>query len=785
MTTSIHTQRRSSTASGREIHDLSVRAADPATDAGFLTDWLTDPASHYWEMLDTTVEKTTGYLAEIVADDAQDAWIISERGEPIAYAETYDPARVLLTDVFDAEPGDLGMHLLIAPAPSEAGARKSGLTSAVMRRVVDLCVDELGARRVVVEPDSRNEAIARKNREVGFRFLREVDLPGKVASLSILAAEDAGRPAPVDPAPHLGPEYMEPAQRHVVAKALQEFNHEHLIESTRTADGQWQTAAPDGSVYRYRADVLRLNHWVIDEESLVRLDAATSAPLPLDAQEFIARMHERLGIPDKLLGTYLEELASTLASAAFKNYRGGPSARQLARGRKDDDVAADFQQVESAMTEGHPCFVATNGRIGFGLEDFRNYAPEAGNRFHYVWVAALRDHAVLEVSASSSPEEHWAGELSEQTRKRFTDRLRALGLDPEDYVWIPVHPWQFQHRVAISFAPDIAARRLVVLGESEDRYQPQQSIRTAFNRDHPERSYIKTALSIQNMGFLRGLSPAYMRATPAINDWVADLVRGDARLREANFDVLREHASVGYTGDAYHHSETKSDQQKMLAALWRESPLDKLAEGERIITMASLLHRDLRGRPVVAELIEASGLDASSWIREYLEAYLIPVLHCLEAHDLAFMPHGENLILRVREGRVTGAFMKDIGEEAAIIGDRELPEEIARMRHVIDDAEAAQLIFTDVFGGVLRHLVGILHGEGILDQDSFWRVVREVIDGYRAEGHPRRRALDLDVPEYPHSCLNRLQLRNTLEMVDLQDASGSLIYTGTLENPIV
>ncbi len=39
-------------------------------------------------------------------------------------------------------------------------------------------------------------------------------------------------------------------------------------------------------------------------------------------------------------------------------------------------------------------------------------------------------------------------------------------------------------------------------------------------------------------------------------------------------------------------------------------------------------------------------------------------------------------------------------------------------------------------------------------------------------------------PEFRHSCLNRLQLRNTLQMVDLTDQAQSLIYAGTLANPV-
>ena len=50
--------------------------------------------------------------------------------------------------------------------------------------------------------------------------------------------------------------------------------------------------------------------------------------------------------------------------------------------------------------------------------------------------------------------------------------------------------------------------------------------------------------------------------------------------------------------------------------------------------------------------------------------------------------------------------------------------------------------------------------------------------------HPRAARLDLLRPTFEHSCLNRLQLRNTLQMVDLSDPEGSLIRVGDLDNPL-
>lgn len=126
----------------------------------------------------------------------------------------------------------------------------------------------------------------------------------------------------------------------------------------------------------------------------------------------------------------------------------------------------------------------------------------------------------------------------------------------------------------------------------------------------PERCYVKTAISVLNMGFMRGLSPHYMKATPAINDWLQALISADPTL-----------------------------QRRGIAA----------ACGQRWEALASAF-------------IERSGLEAADWFRRYFEAYLVPLVHCLYRYELAFMPHGENVILVLDNGLPVRAIMKDIAE---------------------------------------------------------------------------------------------------------------------------
>lgn len=786
---------------GRDRADVSFEAVDPARDAALVHGWLAHPRSAFWQLGHLDVDGVRAYLEDVAADPHQDAWLGRVDGAPAFLVETYDPARVTLADVPAAvallEPGDIGMHLLVAPP---AGPARSGFTSAVMGAVVRFCLDPAGrgARRVVVEPDVRNAAIAAKNAAAGFRVLRELELPGKTAHLAVATRADLDA-SPlgdgVDLAPHLRPDLADRAHRHLVAKAIAELTHERLLApravvgpDAANGPGEYVLPVAGGAVeYRFVARRYALEHWVLDEASIRRTavpgggrgESGARRDLPVDALDLVVELQPDLSIPDGLLATYLEEVSSTLASATAKAERyeraGGPTAVDL--------LGASFQEVEAAMTEGHPGFVANNGRIGFGLAEYRVYAPENGGRVRLLWLAARREHTHLALGAGLDEASHYAGELSDDERAAFADRLAARGLDPADYLYLPVHPWQWEHRVPITFAADVARGDLVPVGQGADEYQPQQSIRTLFNLTRPGRHYVKVALAIQNMGFLRGLSPAYMRDTPAINDWVADLVAADPELGGRGFTVLRELASIGYTGDVYHRTATPSAHRKMLAALWRESPVPRTAPGERLATMAALLHRDPDGAAHATALVRASGLDPADWVRAYLDAYLRPMAHALLAHDLAFMPHGENLILVLRDHVVVRAVMKDVGEEIAVLGDAPLPPGVERVRAVVDDEEKALAIFTDVFDGVLRHLAAILAGDGVLPEDRFWGLVAECLDAHRADHPDLRSGVDLRARRFAHSCLNRLQLRNTLQMVDLADQSASLLYAGTLANP--
>ncbi|MFJ3508328.1 IucA/IucC family protein [Streptomyces luteogriseus] len=582
-----------------------------------------------------------------------------------------------------------------------------------------------------------------------------------------------------DAVAHLSPERWDQANRLLVRKALAEFAHERLI--TPEQDGEQYVVRSDDGLTSYRFSAARraLDHWQVDAESITR--HRDGAELPLAALDFFIELQKSLGLSDDILPVYLEEISSTLSGTCYKLTKPDIAAAELARG--------DFQAIETGMTEGHPCFVANNGRLGFGIHEYLSYAPETASPVRLVWLAAHRSRAAFTAGVGIEYESFLREELGEKTVERFHGVLRDQGLDPADYLFIPVHPWQWWNKLTVTFAAEVARKHLVCLGEGDDEYLAQQSIRTFFNRTSPEKHYVKTALSVINMGFMRGLSAAYMEATPAINDWLAQLIEGDPVLRSTGLSIIRERAAVGYRHLEYEQATDRySPYRKMLAALWRESPVPSLQEGESLATMASLVHVDRQGASVAGALIEQSGLAPKEWLRRYLQAYFTPLLHSFYAYDLVFMPHGENVILVLKDGVVQRAIYKDIAEEIAVMDpDAVLPPTVERLRVEVPEDKKLLSVFTDVFDCFFRFLAANLATEGILEEDDFWHTVADVTRAYQ-ESMPeladKFRQYDMFAPEFALSCLNRLQLRNNEQMVDLADPSGALQLVGNLRNPI-
>ncbi|MGW1723070.1 GNAT family N-acetyltransferase [Streptomyces sp. NPDC002306] len=168
------------TLSTRRVGTFTVRPLDPLKDAELLYTWVTHPKAAFWMMQDVRLEDVERAYMEIAADEHHHAFLGLHDGVPAFLMERYDPAHRELVGLYEPEPGDVGMHFLVAPSDTPV----HGFTRAVITAVMAHLFEDPATARIVVEPDVGNKAVHALNEAVGFVPHHEIRKPEKKALLS-------------------------------------------------------------------------------------------------------------------------------------------------------------------------------------------------------------------------------------------------------------------------------------------------------------------------------------------------------------------------------------------------------------------------------------------------------------------------------------------------------------------------------------------------------------------------------------------------------------------------
>lgn len=178
---------------------VRVLPLDPAADAPLLHRWVSEERSVFWGMNGLTVQRVAEIYAHMDTLDTHHAYLVLKDGVPAALLQTYEPEADRVGECYPVEPGDIGVHLLLAPAG--AGSSRSGWTSALVGVLTAYVLLGLDRQRVVVDPDVDNEKAVARFLKQGFTagprvVLPEIDLPDvylpeKKAQLAFLTREVA------------------------------------------------------------------------------------------------------------------------------------------------------------------------------------------------------------------------------------------------------------------------------------------------------------------------------------------------------------------------------------------------------------------------------------------------------------------------------------------------------------------------------------------------------------------------------------------------------------------
>jgi siderophore synthetase component len=524
----------------------------------------------------------------------------------------------------------------------------------------------------------------------------------------------------------------EKADRKLVAKMLQEFMYEEIISPRLVREDEgirsYEWRDKKGTIYRFHAKPRLFDSFYVPAESIeVISNGETGQPLSL---ALLLSIQEEGKMTSSTAAHLVKEYMHTLVA----------DTHLMERSKTSDQLTElDYAELEGEMT-GHPWITYNKGRIGFGYEDYIQYSPEQKKKVHLSWIAVHQKLGTFHSIDGLEYEHVIKQELDEETRGFFRKKLKALRVNEAEYYFMPIHIWQWDQYIVSLFAAEIAKKEIIPLGEGEDEYLPQQSIRTFVNRTNKDKYHVKLPMSILNTLVYRGLPSERTVIAPEVTAFMKEILENDTFLKETcRLGLLGEVATMNVNHRTFQQLKGAPYQYlEMLGVVWRESIYKELHDGEHAITLAALLHIDHEGVPFVSKLIEKSGLTTEEWVQKLTNAVLPPLLHYLYQYGTVFSPHGQNTVLVLKNYSPERIIMKDFVDDVNISDQpfEELQELSAELKAVLRSEPPeglTQFILTGLFICHFRYLSTILQENKQFSEFRFWSIVREEILSYQRQ----------------------------------------------------
>ncbi|MFC7063205.1 IucA/IucC family protein [Halobacillus seohaensis] len=545
----------------------------------------------------------------------------------------------------------------------------------------------------------------------------------------------------------------------LLAKMLSEYMYEDMIKPTLRSktdnQGEYELEVSEDKKYCFLAEERFFDSFDVKWRSIEIMECGERKNAD-SVIELLVDIKPLIGMSAETTGHLIKEMNATLIADVHLLEKDSNNS--------DDLVNTDYTLLEGFM-KGHPWITYNKGRIGFGYDDYLSYAPEQQKEIRLSWIAVHQNKASFQSVSDLNYQDLLAKELSEQERGRFYEEIKGNGKDPSDYFFLPVHEWQWKNILIQNFPEEIAKKQLIPLGDGEDLYLPQQSIRTFVNQSSKKKHHVKLPMSILNTLVYRGLPSERTLITPKVTELIKGMCENDSFLKEECRVILPgENASINVDQRFYSGIENTPYQYlEMLGAIWRESIYTYLEEGEQAITLAALLHEDHQDHPFVMSLIEASDIEAEEWMRQFFKVVMDPLLHYLYQYGTVFSPHGQNTILVLKDAKPHRLAIKDFVDDVNVT-DQDFPElkgVTSELKHVLrtEPPEGlTQFIFTGLFICHLRYLSNLLVNHKLVDEETFWSLLAQSITDYQNRFphlYERFKLFDFFQPKLTKLCLNR------------------------------
>lgn len=401
-----------------------------------------------------------------------------------------------------------------------------------------------------------------------------------------------------------------------------------------------------------------------------------------------------------------------------------------------------YDILESYLINGHPYHPCYKSRVGFSLFDNIYYGFEFAQPVNLVWLAIHKSIVAERYSYDIDKETFILNQISSDDIVKFQSVIKEKNVDNNEYIWIPVHPWQWENCLVYIFYEQIVCNNIIYLGHCSYRYIAQQSIRTLTNIQYPHKPYIKLSMDIVNTSSSRKLEKHTVMNGPIITDWIQKLIEEDDFSKELDFVILKEICGLAVDISSLPGNNSKY-YNGMIGCIWRESVHKYLYKDEDAIPLNGVSYIQQDGTPLIQSWIHLYGI--KEWIDRLLNVVVLPIIHLLFSEGIGTESHSQNIILVHKNGLPTRIILKDFHD-----GIKYCPSYLTHPELAPDieqsscDINSISSILTDdlkiirdfscacLFFVALSDIAIFFHQIYKFPEKDFWKTVADIIKNYQS-----------------------------------------------------
>lgn len=410
----------------------------------------------------------------------------------------------------------------------------------------------------------------------------------------------------------------------------------------------------------------------------------------------LAHVARSLQAPPDALARLQAELDNSLANDALcLNFRRSWAQRLRTRhaNRSGNFIAAlraggdpnATLLLEQWGALGHPWHPMHKTKLGLSAGEVTALSPEFEARIDVALGAIRADVAHVEAATARLDYPRWFAAAFPSLWQQWTQALRRQGRDVDEWLPLPLHPFQAQQVVPELFADELRSGELLLTGLTFSA-APTMSFRTVVPQADAALPHIKLPVSLRLTSVQRTVSPKSAVMGPRVTRLLRHIV-ADEHGFYGTLAIAGEEFGLHYLDP-----HGNDDVARQLSVLYRSNPAAQCAAARLPVPVGALFaDSPFDGRPLALDLVGAGyGGDAEAFYRTYCAVALNAVLGPYLLYGIAFEAHQQNSFVIVDENlQPVQLLLRDFG-------DLRIHAPSLRARgHVLEAYRAGHTLFED------------------------------------------------------------------------------------------